>query len=250
MFARRVTDTAHHRTATITAYGSLIDEAVEGAGGEMATTAALTCLRSSPAVSAAWLRDRVPHDPGAPLARLPVAGALRPGNVTPSSSASFAGVDEPLDASRKGVGGDGRPKGFALLSPQGLRGQKVREAFDDVDEMGDQARAVQFRVVLQSQALERSRMLVHNRASYQGIQPDDRLVRAVVKDREVVVDLFESQVVQRSPTGVRGREVRVVVTAEKEDIAEAGPLRAGEHDVDHALVLDVGGIHAFHPFTP
>ncbi|MEU6227979.1 hypothetical protein [Streptomyces sp. NPDC047042] len=99
-----------------------------------------------------------------------------------------AGVDEPLDASSKGIGGDGRTDGFALLSPQSLCGQKVRKAFDDVDEVGDQARAVRFRVVVQSQAFERSRMVVHDRSPRQGIQPDDRLVRAFVKDREVVID--------------------------------------------------------------
>lgn len=161
----------------------------------------------------------------------------------------LAGVDEPLDASGKGVGGDGRPKGFALLSPQSLCGQKVCKAFDRVDEVGDQTRAVRFRVVVQSQALERSRMVMHNRSSRQGIQPDHGLARVFVQDREVVIDLFESQVVQRTPTGIRGWEVRVVLTTEKEDIAEAGPLWSGEHDIDHALVLDVGEIHggrAFH----
>ena len=137
-----------------------------------------------------------------------------------------------------------------MVSPQNLCGQKACKAFDDVDEAGDQARAVQFRVVVQSQAFERSRMVVHNRCPRQGIQPDNGLVRAFVKDREVVVDLFESQVVQRSPTRIRRREVRVVVTAEKQDIAEAGPLRPGEHDIDHALVLDVAGIHGVKPSIP
>ncbi|MFJ8040665.1 Fic family protein [Kitasatospora sp. NPDC096147] len=78
LFARTVTDTARHRTATVEAYGALIDAALARSGEDDAAAAVLHCLRSSPAVSAAWLRDRIPYDPGPVLARLRVAGVLAP----------------------------------------------------------------------------------------------------------------------------------------------------------------------------
>lgn len=101
LFARTVTDTAHHRTATITAYGALIDEAIERVDREPAMTAVLTCLRSSPAVSEAWLRDRIPHDPGPPLAHLLAAGVLAPHPRLPGALVhpeSLAILDTPYGA--------------------------------------------------------------------------------------------------------------------------------------------------------
>ncbi|MFF4817601.1 Fic family protein [Kitasatospora sp. NPDC001309] len=78
LFARTVTDTARHRTATVEAYGALIDRALEHTGGGAAETAVLTWLRAGPAVSADWLRGRVPHDPAPALDRLLAAGVLAP----------------------------------------------------------------------------------------------------------------------------------------------------------------------------
>ncbi|WP_105975941.1 Fic family protein [Streptomyces geranii] len=78
LFARTVTDTAHHRTATVTAYGALIDEAIDRVGRDPATTAVLTCLRSSPALSADWLRPRIPYAPEPALDRLLAADVLAP----------------------------------------------------------------------------------------------------------------------------------------------------------------------------
>ncbi|NEB06332.1 Fic family protein [Streptomyces sp. SID13726] len=102
LFARTVAETAHHRIATVTAYGTLIDEAIERSEGDAATTAVLTCLRSSPAVSADWLRNRIPHDPAPPLAHLLAAGVLVPHPRLPGAMVhpeSLAILDTPYGAS-------------------------------------------------------------------------------------------------------------------------------------------------------
>ncbi|MFD5411899.1 Fic family protein [Streptomyces nojiriensis] len=70
LFARAVTDTARHRTATVTAYGNLLDAALDQVAGDPAAAEVLRHLRSGPAVSARWLRGRTAHDPGPALARL------------------------------------------------------------------------------------------------------------------------------------------------------------------------------------
>ncbi|WP_051827445.1 ATP-binding protein [Streptomyces bicolor] len=63
--------------------GALTDAAIERADREPAMTAVLTCLRSSPAVSEAWLRDRVPHDPGPPPRAPAGGGCPRPPPAPP-----------------------------------------------------------------------------------------------------------------------------------------------------------------------
>ncbi|MFJ4677425.1 Fic family protein [Kitasatospora sp. NPDC088783] len=78
LFARTVTDTARHRTATVETYGALIDAAIARTDGDAAETAVLNCLRTAPALSATWLHDRIPHDPAPPLDRLRNAGILTP----------------------------------------------------------------------------------------------------------------------------------------------------------------------------
>ncbi|MER8188478.1 Fic family protein [Kitasatospora sp. NPDC094015] len=101
LFARTVTDTARHRTATVTAHAAEIDHAIDQAGGEPAATAVLTCLRAGPAVSAAWLRDRIPHDPGPPLERLLAAGILTPHPRLPGAlvhPGALAVLDTPYGA--------------------------------------------------------------------------------------------------------------------------------------------------------
>ncbi|MFK0156731.1 Fic family protein [Streptomyces sp. NPDC090493] len=101
LFARTVTDTARHRTATIEAYGALIDEAADHAGRDAATCAVLACLRSSPAVSAAWLRERIPHDPEPVLERLLAEGVLAPHPRLPGAlvhPGSLAILDTPYGA--------------------------------------------------------------------------------------------------------------------------------------------------------
>ncbi|MFI8392294.1 Fic family protein [Streptomyces sp. NPDC085540] len=70
LFARAVTETARHRTATVTAYGNLLDEALDHAACDPAAAEVLRHFRSGPAVSAPWLRGRTAHDPGPALARL------------------------------------------------------------------------------------------------------------------------------------------------------------------------------------
>ena len=76
LFARAVTETARHRTATIRRYGELLDAALERAADDPAATAVLACFDSTPAVSAQWLRERIPYDPGPALARLEGRGVL------------------------------------------------------------------------------------------------------------------------------------------------------------------------------
>ncbi|MFJ5552288.1 Fic family protein [Streptomyces sp. NPDC093225] len=76
LFARAVTDTARHRTGTLTAHGRLLDAAVAQVADDAAAVAVLTQLRGAPALSAAWLRDRIAHDPQPALDRLRAAGVL------------------------------------------------------------------------------------------------------------------------------------------------------------------------------
>ncbi|MFD0345362.1 hypothetical protein ACFQ0M_03250 [Kitasatospora aburaviensis] len=71
-----MTDTARHRTGTVTAYGRLLDAALAQAADDPAAVAVLTQLRAAPALSAAWLRDRIPHEPQPALNRLRAAGVL------------------------------------------------------------------------------------------------------------------------------------------------------------------------------
>ncbi|MEV4611104.1 Fic family protein [Kitasatospora sp. NPDC049258] len=76
LFARAVTETARHRTGTLTAYRTLLEAAVERAAGDEAAVAVLRQLRCSPAVSAEWLRERIPYDPRPALAALRAARIL------------------------------------------------------------------------------------------------------------------------------------------------------------------------------
>ncbi|RKT08285.1 Fic/DOC family protein [Streptomyces sp. 3211.6] len=76
LFARAVTETARHRTRTLTAHGRLLDTALAQVTDDPAAVAVLTQLRAAPAVSAAWLRDRVAHEPQPALDRLRAAGIL------------------------------------------------------------------------------------------------------------------------------------------------------------------------------
>ncbi|MFJ3793175.1 hypothetical protein [Kitasatospora sp. NPDC090091] len=62
--------------STVTAYGRLLDAAVAQAADDPAAVAVLTQFRAAPAVSAAWLRERIPHDPRPALDRLRGAGIL------------------------------------------------------------------------------------------------------------------------------------------------------------------------------
>ncbi|MFE0465526.1 Fic family protein, partial [Kitasatospora sp. NPDC058965] len=76
LFARAVTETARHRTGSITAYGRVLDAAVGQVADDPAAVAVLGRLRATPAVSAAWLRDLVAHEPQPALDRLRAAGVL------------------------------------------------------------------------------------------------------------------------------------------------------------------------------
>ncbi|MFB9369767.1 Fic family protein [Kitasatospora albolonga] len=76
LFARAVTETALHRTATVNAYGAVLDTAIARVADDPAAMVALTHLRAAPAVSADSLRDVLPYDPRPPLDRLRTAGLL------------------------------------------------------------------------------------------------------------------------------------------------------------------------------
>ncbi|MER7465834.1 Fic family protein [Streptomyces sp. NPDC097981] len=76
LFARAVTDTARHRTGTLTVHGRLLDAALAQVADDPAAVAVLGRLRAAPAVSAAWLRDRIAHEPQPALDRLRAAGIL------------------------------------------------------------------------------------------------------------------------------------------------------------------------------
>ncbi|MCF3181627.1 Fic family protein [Streptomyces polychromogenes] len=76
LFARAVTDTARHRTGTLTVHGRVLDAALAQVADDPAAVAVLGRLRAAPAVSAAWLRDRIAHEPQPALDRLRAAGIL------------------------------------------------------------------------------------------------------------------------------------------------------------------------------
>ncbi|MFI5532994.1 Fic family protein [Kitasatospora sp. NPDC051853] len=76
LFARAVTETARHRTTTVTAYGAVLDAALARVTDDPAAMAVLTHLRAAPAVSAASLRGHLPFDPRPALGRLRTAGIL------------------------------------------------------------------------------------------------------------------------------------------------------------------------------
>lgn len=86
LFARAVTETARHRIAAIATHRRLLDATIARVGGDPAAAAVLTHFRAGPAVSAAWLRERMSHDempdgrmpddPEPALARLLDAGIL------------------------------------------------------------------------------------------------------------------------------------------------------------------------------
>ncbi|MEK9520470.1 Fic family protein [Streptomyces venezuelae] len=98
LFARAVTETARHRTATITRYSALLGEAAAQLTDDPAAAAVLTHLRSSPAVSADWLRDRLTRPPEPVLSRLTAKGLLSPHPRLPRALVhppSLAVLDEP-----------------------------------------------------------------------------------------------------------------------------------------------------------
>ncbi|MFD7570212.1 Fic family protein [Streptomyces sp. NPDC059810] len=98
LFARAVTETARHRTTSITRYSTLFTEAAAHLTDDPAAAAVLTHLRSSPAVSADWLRDRMAHPPEPVLARLTAKGILSPHPRLPGAlvhPSSLAVLDEP-----------------------------------------------------------------------------------------------------------------------------------------------------------
>ncbi|MCG6499919.1 hypothetical protein, partial [Kitasatospora sp. A2-31] len=78
LFARAVTETARHRTATLAEHRRILVAATARAGDDPTAVAVLEAFRSAPAVSAESLRDLVPHDPRPALTRLRTAGILTP----------------------------------------------------------------------------------------------------------------------------------------------------------------------------
>ncbi len=107
VFARAVTETARHRTATIATHRRLLDAAIERVGDDPAAVAVLTQFRSSPAVSAPWLRERIAHDPAPALARLLDSGILATHPRLPGPLVHpqlLAVLDAPFDASHSGLG--------------------------------------------------------------------------------------------------------------------------------------------------
>ncbi|MFI5529564.1 Fic family protein [Kitasatospora sp. NPDC051853] len=100
-FARMVTETAHHRIATIKAYRRVLDAAMDRAKGDPAAREVLAHFRATPAVSAAWLRGRTTRDPGPALERLTRAGVLAPHPRLPGAlfhPRLLAVLDEPFVA--------------------------------------------------------------------------------------------------------------------------------------------------------
>jgi fido (protein-threonine AMPylation protein) len=78
VFAQAVTETARHRIASIATYRGLLHEAIGQVEDDPAAAAVLDRLRATPAVSADWLRGRIPHDPEPALDRLRSRGVLTP----------------------------------------------------------------------------------------------------------------------------------------------------------------------------
>ncbi|MFJ3905997.1 Fic family protein [Streptomyces sp. NPDC090025] len=98
LFARMVTETCRHRTATILRFSTLLAAAAGRYGDDPAARAVLRRLRGTPAVSADWLRERIPYDPGPALARLAADGVLTPHPRLPGAlvhAPSLAVLDEP-----------------------------------------------------------------------------------------------------------------------------------------------------------
>ncbi|MGW4648222.1 Fic family protein [Kitasatospora sp. NPDC004289] len=78
LFARAVTETARHRTATLAEYRRILDASAASVVEDRAAVAVLNAFRSAPAVSAESLRGVLAEDPAPPLARLRSAGVLAP----------------------------------------------------------------------------------------------------------------------------------------------------------------------------
>ncbi|GAA2994198.1 hypothetical protein GCM10020229_03360 [Kitasatospora albolonga] len=100
-FARMVTETAHHRIATIKAYRRVLDAAMDRAKGDPAAREVLAHLRATPAVSAQWLKGRTTRAPGPALDRLTRAGVLTPHPRLPGAlfhPRLVAILDEPFTA--------------------------------------------------------------------------------------------------------------------------------------------------------
>ncbi|CAN3979457.1 Fic family protein [Kitasatospora purpeofusca] len=78
LFARAVTETARHRTATLAEHRRILAAATARVADDPTAVAVLDAFRSAPAVSADSLRDLLPEDPRPALARLRTAGLLGP----------------------------------------------------------------------------------------------------------------------------------------------------------------------------
>ncbi|MFJ4092899.1 Fic family protein [Kitasatospora sp. NPDC089913] len=78
LFARAVTETARHRTATLAEHRRILAAATARVADDPAAVAVLDALRAAPAVSAESLRELLPEDPRPALARLRSAGILAP----------------------------------------------------------------------------------------------------------------------------------------------------------------------------
>ncbi|MFJ9455356.1 Fic family protein [Kitasatospora sp. NPDC101447] len=76
VFAEAVTETARHRTATLTAHRRLLTAAIDAVREDRQAVGVLRGFTAAPAVSADWLRPRLPYDPATALARLRRAGLL------------------------------------------------------------------------------------------------------------------------------------------------------------------------------
>ncbi|MFJ8165903.1 Fic family protein [Streptomyces sp. NPDC096136] len=116
LFARAVTETSRHRTATVTAYGTLLDTALGRVADDPAAADVLRQLRCGVAVSAQWLRGRTTHDPGPALARLRDAGILAPhprlrdALVHPGLLSLLDAPYEGEEPPGRGLGGSGGPR--------------------------------------------------------------------------------------------------------------------------------------------
>ncbi|MEV0191320.1 Fic family protein [Kitasatospora purpeofusca] len=78
LFARAVTETARHRTATLAEHRRLLAADSARVADDPTAAAVLDVFRSAPAVSADSLRGLLPADPRPALARLRTAGILAP----------------------------------------------------------------------------------------------------------------------------------------------------------------------------
>ncbi|MFJ1702640.1 Fic family protein [Kitasatospora sp. NPDC088346] len=113
VFARAVTETARHRTAAIGAYRRVLEASVDrtAAAGDPEAAEVLDQLRSSPAVSAHWLGERIPGDPRPALSRLRSAGVLTPHPRLPGALVHprlLAVLDEPFGDQAPEVAGPRR----------------------------------------------------------------------------------------------------------------------------------------------